>query len=50
VADGTKMTLRNHGSPSGFSRLVAPFMQMAVRRNNRKDLAALKRFLEASPA
>ncbi len=50
VADGTRMTLRNHGAPSGFSLLVAPFMQMAVRRANRKDLAALKRFLETSPA
>jgi hypothetical protein len=49
VADGTKMTLRNHGTPSGFSMLVAPFMRIAMRRANQKDLAALKRLLEESP-
>jgi uncharacterized membrane protein len=43
---GTRMTLRNRGTPAGFSRLVAPFMARAVRRANRKDLAALKTLLE----
>ncbi len=43
---GTRMTLRNQGTPTGFSRLFAPFMAPAVRRANRKDLAALKRLLE----
>jgi hypothetical protein len=43
---GTRMTLRNRGEPSGFSRLVAPFMSAAVRRANRKDLAQLRRLLE----
>jgi hypothetical protein len=43
---GTRMTLRNRGTPAGFSRLVAPFMAFAVRRENRKDLAALKILLE----
>lgn len=42
----TRMTLRNHGQPSGFSTLVAPFMTQAVKRANRRDLAALKRLLE----
>ena len=43
----TRMTLRNRGAPSGFSKLVAPFMAAAIRRANRKDLAALRRILEA---
>ena len=44
----TRMRLRNRGEPSGFSRLVAPFMAGAVRRANRKDLAKLKEILEGS--
>ena len=43
----TRMTLRNRGEPSGFSKLVAPFMAAAIRHANRKDLAALRRILEA---
>jgi Polyketide cyclase / dehydrase and lipid transport len=43
---GTRMTLRNRGAPSGFSRFLAPFMAAAMRRANRKDLAALKSLLE----
>jgi uncharacterized membrane protein len=42
----TRMTLRNRGAPSGFSRLAAPFMAAAMRRANRKDLARLKAVLE----
>jgi hypothetical protein len=45
--DATRMTLRNLGEPSGFSKLVGPFMAAAIRRANRKDLAALRRILEA---
>lgn len=43
---GTRMTLRNRGEPSGFSALVAPLMERAMRRANRADLACLKRLLE----
>ena len=44
---GTRMTLRNRGTPSGFSSLAAPFMAKAMKRANQKDLAALKQLLEA---
>ena len=44
---GTKMTLRNRGTPSGFPRLVAPLMATAMRRANRKDLVRLRKILEA---
>jgi uncharacterized membrane protein len=46
-AASTRMKLRNRGSPTGFSRLAAPFMELAMRRANRKDLARLKEILEA---
>jgi hypothetical protein len=42
----TRMTLRNRGEPSGFSKLTAPLMAAAMRRANRKDLARLKSRLE----
>jgi hypothetical protein len=46
AGSSTTMRLRNRGAPSGFSRLAAPMMAVAVRRANRKDLARLKRRLE----
>jgi uncharacterized membrane protein len=47
VGDGrTRMTLRNRGNPSGFSRIAAPFMAAAMRRANQQDLANLKRLME----
>ena len=46
--DATRMTLRNRGTPSGFSKFVAPFLSAAMRRANRKDLARLKALLEAA--
>ncbi len=43
---GTRMTLRNTGEPSGFSRVAAPMLARAMRGANAKDLARLKRILE----
>lgn len=43
----TRMSLRNRGTPSGFARITEPVMAAAVRRANQKDLARLKRLLEA---
>ena len=42
----TRMSLRNRGTPSGFSKWLGPFMAYAMRRANRKDLALLKELLE----
>jgi uncharacterized membrane protein len=44
---GTKMRLRNRGAPSGFSRVFAPLMGLAIRRANRKDLKRIKELLES---
>ena len=43
----TRMTLRNRGEPSGFSKTATPFIVAATRRSNRKDLLLLKSILEA---
>lgn len=43
----TRMTLRNRGNPSGFSRVAAPMMERAMRRATSADLARLKALLEA---
>lgn len=42
----TRMSLRNRGEPSGFSKVAAPMMVSAMRRANSKDLARLKEILE----
>ena len=44
--EGTRMTLRNTGSPSGFAAITAPLMAAAMRKANQKDLAQLKALLE----
>jgi hypothetical protein len=46
ASSGTRMALRNRGEPSGFSRLMAPLMEGAMRRANRKDLERLKDLLD----
>lgn len=46
---GTRMTLRNRGEPSGFSKVAAPLMSAAMRRANQKDLERLKALLEGRP-
>ena len=43
---GTRMTLGNSGSPTGFSRLAGLFMAPMIRRETRKDLQKLKSILE----
>jgi hypothetical protein len=47
-ADQTRMTLRNRGEPTGFSRMAAPVMAAAMRRANNADLARLKQLMEAA--
>lgn len=47
LPDGTtRMTLQNRGTPSGYSRLIAPIIRRAMRRATSKDLTSLKRILE----
>jgi uncharacterized protein YndB with AHSA1/START domain len=47
VGEGrTRMTLRNRGEPSGFSKVGTPLMASAMRRANRKDLDRLKMLME----
>lgn len=42
----TRMTLRNRGAPSGFSKLFSPFMGTLMKKANIKDLNAIKHIIE----
>ena len=46
--EGTRMTLRNRGEPTGFARVAAPVMDRTIRRATSKDLARLKSILESA--
>jgi uncharacterized protein YndB with AHSA1/START domain len=44
--NSTRMTLRNRGTPTGFSALWSPFMAGMMRKANEQDLRCLKALLE----
>jgi hypothetical protein len=43
----TRMILINRGKPKGFSKLLTPFMEIAMRKANKKDLKLLKELIES---
>lgn len=47
VDGGTRMTVRNTGTPSGFTRLAAPVMTRAMRSAMTKDLQRLREKLSS---
>jgi uncharacterized membrane protein len=43
---GCRVRLRNRGEPSGFAAFLTPFLSMAIRSANQKDLARLRTTVE----
>jgi uncharacterized membrane protein len=43
-----RMRLRNRGRPRGFGSLVSPFIALAMRHANRKDLVRIRTLLEGA--
>lgn len=46
----TRMTMRNHGQPTGVSKLMTPMIATTLRSASERDLARLKEILEGHAA
>jgi hypothetical protein len=44
----TCMTVWNRGIPRAFSKMISPFMALAIRNTSRRNLKQLKKMLEIS--